>query len=384
VHYVQDNTPFYRDDVSRPFSRVSRGTLNPGDFQVVDRHLIIPKLNDFMDDKSQVSWRSTSGTTGTPFVFPKDRHASGYMDAVMHRVYGWHGVRVGDKQARLWGSALTTKELLAQKVKDRLLGRKRLSVFHCNRELYARYFATLQAFRPRYFYSYANALYQFALYVEQAGEEGRGLGIPLAICTGEMIFPHQRKKISEVFGCRVINEYGSTESGIIGFECEDGCMHVMPTIYLEVEEPDPDGFGHLLVTELNSRSVPFLRYRIGDMARLPAGDCPCGRPFPRIELGKGRANDQIICPDGTVVYATVLAYVLKGSVQEFRAIQHSTSTLEIQIVPGQGWSVPRERDVKLRLRKQIGIDMDIHFSVCAKIPPEKNGKLRYFISHVSK
>jgi phenylacetate-CoA ligase len=353
-------------------------------FQVVDRHVIIARMHDFLDQRLRMFWRYTSGTSGTPFFFPKDLNATGYMDAAMHTVYGWHGVKIGDKQARLWGGALSAKGRLLQRAKDSLLGRQRLSVFHCDHNFYSRYFNILKTFKPVYFYAYANALYQFALHVEKTEQKGTDLGIPLAICTGEILFPHQRQKISEVFGCRVINEYGSTENGIIAFQCEAGSMHVMPTIYLEIENPDDQGYGHVLVTELNSRSIPFLRYRIGDIARLVNGECSCCRPFPRIEIGKGRVNDQIICPDGSVVYATIISYALKEHAQQFRAVQHSISEIEIEIIPGQEWDIQTQKEIEGRLRRYLGTDITILFSIVKDIPPEKNGKFRYFSSKLGR
>lgn len=380
IRYVCKNIAFYRSN------RVC-GMGLPGDvledfrqIPIVDRNLIISRLNDFLDKNQRVSWRSTSGSSGMPFIFPKDRNATGYADAVMHHVYGWHGIRIGQRQARLWGSALSPKGLALQWLKDAVLGRRRLSVFHCDDVSFSRYFAGLKWFQPGFFYAYANALYRFALYVENAGKDGKSLGISTAVCTGEMLLPHQRRKISEVFGCRVVNEYGSTENGIIGFECEAGSMHVMPTIYPEIENPDAEGYGSLLVTELNSRSVPFLRYRVGDIARLRPGACACGRPLPLMEIGRGRVNDQIVCPDGTIVYATIIAYILKDHVREFRALQHNRHTIELQIVPGQSWNTEREKKIRALLKGYLGKEMKVDFTMMEKIPPEKSGKLRYFIS----
>ena len=47
--------------------------------------------------------RRTSGSTGIPLVLKKDRIASSYMAALTNHVYGWYGIRVGDRQARIWG-----------------------------------------------------------------------------------------------------------------------------------------------------------------------------------------------------------------------------------------------------------------------------------------
>ncbi|MDD2321346.1 MAG: hypothetical protein PHO83_14980 [Geobacteraceae bacterium] len=334
------------------------------------------------DDKTKTDMRSTSGTTGTPFVFPKDRVAACYMDAMMYNAYSWHGIGIGDKQARLWGRAINTKEKLIQSVKDLVLNRKRLSAFEMNENDCLKYYDKLMRFKPKYFYTYSNALYQFAVSLEKNNRDGKLLGVSIAICTGEVLFTHQREKIAEVFGCRVVNEYGSTENGIIAFECEHGKMHVMPTIHLEIENPDENGMGQIVVTELNSRMLPFMRYKNGDIGKLLIDKCACKRPFDIIEIHEGRIDDYIRCPDGRLVYDAILAYTLKGYAIQFKAYQESLTRLRIQLIPNEGYDKKAETRLKKTLARYLGDEMEIYLLQVKEIPHEKSGKFRYFVSNL--
>lgn len=225
-------------------------------------------------------------------------------------------------------------------------------------------------------------MYQFVLSLERLGLDGKQIGASVVICTGEVLFLHQKEKIEQVTGCRVVNEYGSTENGIIAFECEYGTMHLLPTVHVDIVDPDSDGFGEIAVTELNSRSVPFINYKIGDMGRILDSGCECGRPFEAVEIREGRVDDFITCPDGSLVYDAILAYVLKDYAVQFRAYQDETDLINLYIIPKNRHDAAVEKKIRTRLRKYLGKEMRISFTVTDNIPPEKSGKLRYFVSRI--
>ena len=97
----------------------------------------------------------------------------------------------------------------------------------------------------------------------------------------------------------VVNEYGASETGIIAIENRFHQRVVsQENLFLEVVDergaPAPHGFGELLVTDLFNRAMPFVRYRIGDLASL--GESPAGRQT--LQALEGRVNDTIRLPSG--------------------------------------------------------------------------------------
>ncbi|MBU5613503.1 glycosyltransferase [Geomonas azotofigens] len=371
--FLKTNVPYYRDKL--PHVSLDIVGLLP----TVDKKIIRENYAAFLSSESRFNRRSTSGTTGEPFLFEKDRNASAYMDAMMHLSYGWHGVKPWDRQARLWGRAVSRKGRVVQWIKDLLLRRKRLSVFLINDAACKKFYQELKRFRPRYFYCYPNALYQFALSIERLGIDGAELQVPIAICTGEILFPFQREKIEKVFQCKVVNEYGSTENGILAMECEYGRLHVLPTVSLEIAGGDQDGFGEIVVTELNSRNLPFMKYRNGDMGRIVSTGCDCLRPFPILEVKEGRIDSYIKCPNGNIVYDAILAYLFKGQVKQFRGVQENPNVLRIDVIPLDHTSADSIDSLKKKLAGFVGAEMTINVSIVDEIPADKSGKLRYFI-----
>ena len=78
--------------------------------------------------------------------------------------------------------------------------------------------------------------------------------------------------LKRVFGVPVYNLYGSTETGHLIMEDENGDMVPSPDIaHLEVIKPDARHVGELVVYTLTNDYMPLLNYQIGDlMERVPA------------------------------------------------------------------------------------------------------------------
>lgn len=53
-------------------------------------------------------------------------------------------------------------------------------------------------------------------------------------------------------------------------------------------------YGEIVLTSLNSEAMPFIRYRLGDIAIiLPYEPCSRGRTLPKMSMVKARIGDQI-------------------------------------------------------------------------------------------
>ena len=336
-----------------------------------------------------ISKRSTSGSTGEPLVFVKDRTAENYMDAAMHQVYAWHGIQIGDREGRFWGRAVTSVARYKQLLKDRLLNRRRLSAFQMDDKTCAAFWKTLRRFRPHYFYCYPNAVAEFADYLQRTGQSGRELNLKAIICTGEVLFPHHVALLQNIFDCPIVNEYGSTETGIIAIACTMGKMHVLAqNIYLEVVDDDgnplpPGTNGRILITELHSTHVPFIRYSLGDKGALSHEPCPCGKPYPVLSIQTGRVDSFILTPSGKKVYDAVLAYAFKHAFKKFRGYQRQLDLIEVEYIPAHGCDDVMLEALRKMLREYLGADMRVEFTSVTEIPLTRAGKAQYFVSEIT-
>jgi len=101
------------------------------------------------------------------------------------------------------------------------------------------------------------------------------LSIRKIILTGGPLTNEFRDYISKKIPlCEIVHFYASMEFGVIGEPTSQrGVFKLLETdFYFEVEKDDGtvglDGEGAILVTDMQNRSQPFVRYRLGDRVRM--------------------------------------------------------------------------------------------------------------------
>ncbi len=115
---------------------------------------------------TRTAWRSTSGSTGMPFVFEKDASAAAYMDAVMYHVYSWHGIkRSARRKLRFWGMPFARRARTIARLKDLLMNRIRCNAFRTSEVDLRRFYWRAKRFHPEYLYGYPSLIHDFARFV---------------------------------------------------------------------------------------------------------------------------------------------------------------------------------------------------------------------------
>jgi phenylacetate-CoA ligase len=356
---------------------------------LVERSTLVAEMARLRESKHahRAELRRTSGSTGTPFAFVKDREMTAWMDAVMWAGYAWHGVGPGDPQARFWGMPTSPLLRRRRRLLDTLLHRRRLSAFEIDPARSVRFFHLLRRFRATHAYGYPTLMSEFAEHCTAAKLDGRDLGLRVAISTGELLAPEVRRRLTAFFGCPVINEYGCTESGILGIECESGTMHLTPVAAVaEVVRPDGSRAalheaGEVVVTDLYGAILPLTRYRLHDQAASAGHSrCSCGRALDGLTVEVGRLDSFIQTPGGRRVYDAILAYSVPPGVLRFRARQTAIDRLDIDVLPGPGYdAVATPALFHQRLADALGPTIRITISAASDVPFSASGKLRYFV-----
>lgn len=139
---------------------------------------------------------------------------------------------------------------------------------------------------------------------ELARERGRPAPMRLLIGGGEGITARTRAELERFWQAPVCMTYASTEAAtVLGFEClARRGYHVNEfDFYVEIDRPDAEGYGEIVLTTVNRDVMPLIRYRTGDVARWLGGQCPCGLGFRRISPLRGRVDEQVSCAWGNVV-----------------------------------------------------------------------------------
>lgn len=149
----------------------------------------------------------------------------------------------------------------------------------------------LRAFQPDVIIGMPGMLCRVADYARE--QEGGNITPRLLIVGGEVLIPAMRSRLTEAFGAPVHQTYGSHEFPSLGWECrQTGDIHTSDDgVILEVLQdgrPVPTGErGEVVVTNLHAHAMPFIRYRLGDLATRGERRCICGQPFATIRNIQG-------------------------------------------------------------------------------------------------
>jgi phenylacetate-coenzyme A ligase PaaK-like adenylate-forming protein len=163
-----------------------------------------------------------------------------------------------------------------------------------------------------------NTLVGFPSWLSQVADalEAEGVGVEKIFYAGEHLYPDERRHLAERLGARVIASagYAAVDAGMVGYQCEaagPGSVHHLLADHAHLELLDPETLlpaeeGLVVVTNLDRRLQPVIRYNLGDLARHVRGACPCGRTAPRFEL-LHRGDDSLRIGYATLTYAEVMA-----------------------------------------------------------------------------
>lgn len=330
--------------------------------------------------------RRTSGSSGSPFSFRRDRDMLGWMDAAMWAVYGWYGISPGDRMARFWGRPLSTLEAAKRRVVDAVLRQRRMNAFQVSRKRSLTFFDELLSWKPRYIYGYPTLIREFAEAVRGSGVDGRELELRVVITTGELLDASTRGLLGDFFGCPIANEYGCSESGILSFECPEGSPHLVPVaaypeVLIESRIDRETREGEVLVTDLYGDTMPFVRYALDDVGRLqPPEPCECGCELPQLDIVSGRVDSFICTPEGQKIYDAVLAYTVPEGVAQFRVRQTNLGRLEGEVVVAPGSDEGKViNECQRRWSQAVGSKIDVEVTAVDRIVRPRTGKRRYFV-----
>jgi phenylacetate-CoA ligase len=311
--------------------------------------------------------------------------------ACRQRAARWWGLSAGDREFALWGSPIeVTRQDHLRRLRDRIFATELFSAFNMSVEMMSAYLDRLCRGGYRMIFGYPSSISLLCQHARKQNRDLRGIGIHAVFVTGEVLFPHQRDLIAETFNCAVANGYGGRESGFIAHECPSGGMHLMAdAVIVEVVDAEgrlvaPGEQGEIVVTDLFSSEAPFLRYATGDMGALSCRKCPCGRPLPLIERIEGRTTDFIVAPDGTILHALSVIYVLREieGVEQFRIRQKSLDTFHVQIVKNESFQPESENRIRLGLQQRLRAPLHVTIEHRKDLPSEASGKFSYVISEV--
>ncbi len=344
--------------------------------------------------KNSVYVNKTSGSSGDPFVFAKDKFCHALTWAVIQDRFSWYNLNFNtSKQARFYGIPLDKKGYFKERLKDWLGNRDRFSVFDLSDSAFDGVLKKFGRIKFDYINGYTSPIVQFAKYLD-------GKNIPLkktcpslkaCVVTSEMLFDDDKTLMETVFGVPIINEYGTSELDLIAFENNDCKWQVnSETLLVEILDDDNKALpygetGRIVITSLFNKAHPFIRYDIGDIGVL-AKTSSIRKPILKKLIG--RTNDIAMLPSGKKAAGLTFYYITKsvidndGNVKEFTIEQTSLSEFTINYVSTSELSESRKSFIVKEMENYLESGLSIRFNRLKKLERSQSGKLKQFTSLV--
>jgi phenylacetate-CoA ligase len=337
---------------------------------------------------------STSGSTGTPLYFAKNKFCHAMTWAHTDAKLLEHDINIGSSlQARFYGIPFECLKYQKERFKDFLGARVRYPVFDLSDENLLKVLKDFKIKKFEYINGYTSSLVVFAKFLIARKIVLKEIcpSLKLVMPTSEVCDDIDRKNLEKGFGVRVVNEYGAAELDVIAMEDVDGDFVLNEeTLFVEILDDDnrpvlPGNEGKVIITALFNGVMPFIRYEIGDRAVL-SEKVKNGRRV--IEKVIGRTNDIIKLPSGKISPGLTFYYISKklleecGKIKEFVIRQTALNRFVLEYVADSEMSDIDKVNLIKALELYLEPGLNFEFIKKRQIERTKAGKLKHFFSEI--
>ena len=391
VNFHLQNNAFYKDlvGITTFTSWEDLPVLNKKNLQKP----LLKRLSEGYSAKNSYV-NKTSGSSGTPFIFAKDKYCHALTWASNMYRFGWYGIDFNTSyQARFYGIPMDFIGNKKERIKDFLSHRFRFSIFDLSDEILEKILKKFQNKKFDYINGYTSSIVLFAKFLQKKNIVLTTICPTLKVCmvTSEMLFEEDKILLEKQFGIPIVNEYGASELDLIAFENpQDEWQVNSETLFVEILDDNnkavPNGTaGRIVITSLFNKAHPFIRYDIGDIGIL---DEKSTLQKPILKKLIGRTNDVAILPSGKKSPGLTFYYVTKsiieddGNVKEFVIKQTKRDTFEIEYVSETELNLAQIEKIEKAIALYLENDLVFIFHKKEKLERNKSGKLKQFVSFV--
>ena len=354
---------------------------------------LIERLSSGFSSKN-IYVNKTSGSSGDPFIFAKDKFSHALTWANIMRRFLWYGLDFNYSwQARFYGMPLDFVANKKLRLKDFLSHRYRFNIFDFSDSAMQKMIKKFERTKFDYINGYTGSIVLLAKYLKKENLFLDSICPSLKVCivTSEMLFDEDKILLEERFRIPIINEYGSAELEIIALENPEGIWEInSETLFVEILDENnialPNGKeGKIVVTSLYNKAHPFIRYEVGDYGVL---DEKSTSRKPILKKLVGRTNDVAILPSGkkspgmTFYSITKKLFDDSGNVKEFVITQTKLDTFEIEYTSDAELTDAEINKMKPVFSQFLEANLNYYFYRKDKIERSKSGKLKQFKSLV--
>lgn len=374
--YVINNSEWYKEEKLDNLDKA----------KVLEKKDIINNLDKIKTiNESEGIVSLTGGTTGASMKVIYTKKDMQERFAILDHFRAQHGYTLGKKTAWFSGKNLVTQKDIEKGIcshYDYINKIRFYSTFLINEKNFDVYWKSLNEFQPEFLVGFPSSVFEICQIAKARGLKYKGKA-KVFFPTAETVLAEHRQVISEVLGCKLVDQYASSEGAPFILECTAGHLHIHPlTGIFEVVDDNlkPTQAGQILVTSFTTHGTPLIRYRIGDSITLADSTkkCACGSIFPLVERIEGRTNDYILSPTHGKVNLGNISNSTKDTkgIVCFQLIQDKVDHVEVKIVVNNEFDNEQESNFISSLRERVGNDIQLNIRYVESIEKEKSGKFR--------
>ena len=390
--YHYKNNQYYRNKVGSHFPNKWEDLpiMEKTDFQNDLNKIVTKGLK-----KNDIYISNTSGSSGHPFYFAKNKYSHAMAWALIKNRYSWYDLKINSKQARFFGIPLEHsisryKELF----KDYIMNRVRFPIFDLSDKTFESFLSKFERINFEYIYGYTNSLVLFARYLldKNIVLKEKCEGLKVCIPTSETVTSEDKNLMSAAFGIDIINEYGISEvGGIVAFEDSSKNWNLSSEIqFHELDKNtniDEESAGDIIITDLFNKAMPFIRYRAGDIASFHNNKFDKNN-YPLLKNILGRTNDNVILPNGTTSPGLTFYYISRsilessGILKEFIIRQVAMDSFVFDIVSDRELNENEIKQINEKMAIYLQPGLNLKINRVNKIVRPESGKIKHFYSEI--
>lgn len=393
LDYAKKFVPFYANNIeSKDYYKDQSIEEILAGIPILSKEVVKNRPDDFVSsetEKDKLNVIYTSGSTGTPLKIYTTPDTLQLNYAYFTRTLDWAGCALREKSITFAGRTIVPteqKEPPYWRVNP-IMNNTLFSSYHISDKTLNSYIRKIENIMPVFIDSYPSAIYTIANYIERNNVEHR-INPKAIITSSETLLDHHREIVERVFNCKIFDQYGNAEMAAFISQCELGNYHVNAD-YGIVEVIDDTGSpvavgepGNLICTGFVNRTMPLIRYRIGDSICMDNNKCDCGRSMPVVKTLLGRTDDIIKTADGRLIGR--LDPIFKGlsGIKETQIVQTTINNIELHIVKDFDYKDEILKTLITQLKSRIGNDIEIEVVFLNSIKRTKAGKFKSVVSKV--
>jgi phenylacetate-CoA ligase len=365
------------------------GGRDLGSWPLLDKETVRFAPNDFLAGAQFLASKaSTGGTSGAPLPLARSLRSVVLEQAAIDGVIAGLGANpAAARVAVLRGDNVKDPSDFRPPYWKFVAGGRRMvmSSNHLNAATVRAYAEALERFAPDFLLAYPTSLESLCVQLERAGTR---LQVGRVLTSSEVLHPQVWRLAERTLGCKLADHYGQAERVAFAYAPASGEYRFLAG-YSHVElvatgRDGPHTFYEVVGTSLWNHAMPLVRYRTGDLIRLPSAFTPQqvkevaqgARTFPGV---LGRDSDILISPDG--VRLTGIDHFQRdiANLRRIQVIQESATQVRVLVLGMPSFSEQDATQLMGNIRRKLPASMRVDIEQVEALERTSLGKVPFVI-----